>query len=363
MKTLKDYDKNFDVLTSSSKKDVEFYNILGEPFKVYGLMDKENYRRLPKEVSTKVSEGVEELCKNIAGGRVRFKTDSSYIAVKAFVPFVNLMPHMALAGSLGFDVYERLDGEYIHAATLLPGWGMEAINDIEKNGYFDCLVEFKEKRMRDITINLPLYNDVNDIFVGIEKTAQLLPGDEYTNKKMVVYYGSSITQGGCASRPGNAYSHILSRRFDNDFYNMGFSGNAKGEDVMANYIANMDMDVFVYDYDHNSPSPEHLLTTHERMFNIIRKSHPDIPIIILSAPNYYPFAEYDDARYAERKEVVRKTYNNAVKNGDKNVWFIEGNKIYDILGKDSCTVDRNHPNDLGFMCMAEAVGEIMKDIM
>ena len=358
LKTLKDYDKNFDVLTALSKKDIEFYNILGEPFRIYGLIDKENYRRLPKEISIKVSDGVDALCRNTSGGRVRFRTDSAYIAVKAFVPSVNLMPHMALAGSLGFDVYERKDGEYTHISTILPGWGTTAINDIEKNGYFDCLVEFDEKRMRDLTINFPLYNDVNDVFVGIEKTANLLPGDEYTNKKTVVYYGSSITQGGCASRPGNCYSHILSRIFDNDFYNLGFSGNAKGEDAIANYIADMNMDVFVYDYDHNTPNPEHLLKTHERMFKIIRDKNPKLPIIMLSSPRYYPDPEFD-----ERREIIRTTYKNALKNGDENVWFIEGNRIYDILGGDSCTVDRIHPNDLGFMCFAEAIKEIMCKVM
>ena len=358
MKTLKDYDINFDVLTASSKKDIEFYNILGEPFRIYGLIDKENYRRLPKEISVKVSEGVDVLCRNTAGGRVRFKTDSAYIAVKVFVPSVNLMPHMALAGSLGFDVYERKDGEYTHMSTLLPGWGMTEINNIETNGYFDCLVEFDEKRMRDLTINFPLYNDVNDVFVGIEKTANLLPGDEYTNKKTVVYYGSSITQGGCASRPGNCYSHILSRTFDNDFYNLGFSGNAKGENAIANYIADMNMDVFLYDYDHNTPNPEHLLKTHERMFKKIRDKNPKLPIIMLSSPRYYPDTEFD-----ERREIIRTTYKNALKIGDENVWFIEGNRIYDIFGGDGCTVDRIHPNDLGFMCMAEAIREIMCKVM
>ena len=145
MKTLKDYDKNFDVKTSSSKKDAKFYNIQSEPFKIYGIIDKGNYRRLPQAVSSNVSEGVDVLCRNTAGGRVRFKTDSMYIAVKAFVPSVNLMPHMALAGSLGFDMYEKENDEYIHIATLMPGWRIEAINNIEKSGYFDCIVEFKEK--------------------------------------------------------------------------------------------------------------------------------------------------------------------------------------------------------------------------
>lgn len=358
MKTLKDYDKNFDVLTTSGKNSIEFYNIQNEPFKIYGLADKENYRRLPREISTGVSEGVDALCRNTAGGRVRFKTDSSSIAVKAFVPTVNLMPHMALAGSLGFDAYERREGKYIHIATLMPKWGIDTVNDIEKNGYFDSMVEFEDKRMRDITINFPLYNDVNDIFIGVEENSRLISGDEYTNKKTVVYYGSSITQGGCASRPGNCYSHILSRGFDNDFYNMGFSGNARGEEAIANYIADMNMDVFVYDYDYNAPNSEHLLKTHGMMFKIIRDKHPDMPVIILSAPVCQP-----DSEFKERRNIIKATYDNAVGTGDKNVYFIDGSKIYDIFGGDSCTVDRVHPNDLGFMCMADAIGKIMEKIM
>ncbi len=358
MKTLKDYDKNFDVKSASSKEDIEFYNIKQEPFKIYGFCDLENYRRVPKEVAEKVSEGVEALSKNTAGGRVRFKTDSDYIALKVFIPDINLMPHMALAGSLGFDMYELENGKYTHIATLMPGWGIDAINDVLKNGYYDCIVEFTQKKLRDITLNFPLYNRVSDVFVGVQKDCRLTAGEEYTNKNKVVYYGSSITQGGCASRPGNCYSHILSRRFDCDFLNLGFSGNAKGEDEMAQFIAGLPMDIFVYDYDYNTPSIEHLLNTHERMFKIIREKHPEIPVIMLSAPQYFQSEAFD-----ERRKIIKTTYENAKKNGDENVYFIEGNKIFDILGGDSCTVDRCHPNDLGFMCMAEAVGKIIKDII
>jgi len=357
MKTLKDYDKNFDVFTASSGKDIVFRNVFEEPFKIYGLIDKENYRRLPRDISVKVSEGVDALCQNTAGGRVRFKTNSLYIALKAFVPSVNLMPHMALAGSLGFDVYERKDGEYLYLSTMFPGWGIDAINDIGKRGYFDCLVEFKEKRMRDITINFPLYNNVDDIFIGVEKSSELLSGDGYTNKKTVVYYGSSITQGGCASRPGNCYPSILSRRFDNDFYNMGFSGNAKGEDEMANYIAGMPMDIFVYDYDHNAPSVAHLEATHEKMFKTVRKAHPDLPIVIMPRPKYYL---NDDEK--KRRDIILKTYNNAVSSGDKNVYYID-NKDLTADCRDEGTVDGCHPNDFGFASMAKAVGSCLEGLM
>lgn len=110
---------------------------------------------------------------------------------------------------------------------------------------------------------------------------------KYAVKKPVVYYGSSITQGACASRPGNCYESILSRRLDCDYINLGFSGSAKGEDAIVDYIIGLDMSVFVMDYDYNAPTPEHLEKTHSKMFKAIRAEHPTLPIIIMPRPKFY----------------------------------------------------------------------------
>ena len=136
------------------------------------------------------------------------------------------------------------------------------------------MIDFDDRKEREITINFPLFTEVCELYIGLQKGCKLEPASEYTHQKPVVYYGSSITNGGCASRPGNTYQAVISRMLDCDFVNLGFNGNAKGEQEIADYIKGLDMSVFVYDYDHNAPTPEHLLDTHEKMFKAIKKD-PD----------------------------------------------------------------------------------------
>ena len=172
-----------------------------------------------------------------------------------------------------------------------------------------------------------------------------------------MYYGSSITQGGCASRPGNSYESIVSRRLDADYINLGFSGNAKGEPEIAEYISKLDMSCFVYDYDFNAPTVEHLINTHQKMYNVIREANPDLPIVLMSSPKY---RLTDEGK--QRLSVIRKTYEDAKANGDGNVYFIDGSTLM-ALAKYDGTVDDCHPNDLGFASMAKAVGDLLEKIM
>ena len=107
--------------------------------------------------------------------------------------------------------------------------------------------------------------------VGIDDDAEFLAAPAQKYEKPVCFYGSSITQGGCASKPGNSYNAMLARWLDFPQVNLGFSGNGKGEDTMAEYIASLDMSAFVYDYDYNAPTTEHYEATHDRFYRIISK--------------------------------------------------------------------------------------------
>ena len=197
---------------------------------------------------------------------------------------------------------------------------------------------------------------MSSVFIGLEEDAIVEPPKEYTHKKPIVFYGSSITQGGCASHAGNCYTNMLSRRFDADILNLGFSGSALGETTMANYIANLNMGIFVYDYDHNAPDTAHLEKTHEKMFKTVREKQPHVPIIMVSA------ADCLNGTIPERAEIIRTTYENAVKAGDTNVYFVDGSTIYASVGRDLCTVDGVHPNDTGFYMMAQAIGNVIEQI-
>ena len=153
------------------------------------------------------------------------------------------------------------------------------------------------------------------------------------------------------------YENIISRRLNADYINLGFSGNAKGEREIAEYVSELKMSCFVYDYDHNAPSVEHLKSTHERMFKIIREKNPELPIVMMSRPKFRLYGHE-----VERLNVIKETYNNALKSGDKNVYLIEGPELMELAGNDG-TVDGCHPNDLGFASMAKVLGDLLKKII
>lgn len=358
MKTIFDIDKNFKTNIKVPENTV-FYNIREDKFKIYGLYNpcaEGQFRRIPEDVAKNTNDGLYFNHTHTAGGRVRFKTDSGYIVLKAVFPTSCAMPHMALTGSAGFDVYVN-NGYYATFVPPIEYNGKTPVFDV--TGGYASIVEFPCNEMRDIIINFPLYNDVSDVFLGLEEGSKTEKGNEYKHKVPVVFYGSSITQGGCASRPGNSYQAILSRHLDFDYINIGTSGSAKGEKAISDYIKNLEMSVFVYDYDFNAPTDEHLLNTHSRMFWEIREKNPDLPIIMLTRP-----AEYKNLKEAEsRIKIVRETFEDAKRKGDKNVYFISGMDIMNSLDADCMTVDGCHPNDFGFYCMAMETEKILKGLL
>lgn len=347
MRDISDIDKNFKLQTSIDKKDIRFVSALCDPISLHGVFYENGaFRRMPENIAKSVSDGVYCLHTNCAGGRVRFKTDSPYVALACKMGAVGRMPHFALTGSAGFDLYENTDGKETYLASFIPNFTGE-------NGY-ERVVELGQKRMRELTVNFPLYSDVKELYIGISEDSALERAREYTITTPVVFYGSSITQGGCASRPGNSYQAALSRRFDFDYINLGFSGNAKAEDEIIEYISGLDMSVFVYDYDHNAPTLEHLERTHEKMFLKIREKNPELPIVMMPRPKFIPT---DEER--QRHKIIEATYNNAIAEGDKNVYFISGRELMKLAENDG-TVDNCHPNDLGFASMARALGALIE---
>lgn len=345
MKDISKVDKNFIVKTKIDKEDIKFYNAEEKPFELYGVVrEGEKLRRMPEKVAKVVSEGVYSLHAHTAGGRVRFITDSPYVAVFVKHGDLGKMPHFALTGSIGLDMY----ADNVHVGTFVPPFditdGYESVRD---------LGDYKE---REITINLPLYSEVKELYIGLKNDAIIKSPSPYKNKKPIVFYGSSITQGGCASRPGMSYQAILSRMLNCDYINLGFSGSAKAEDEITDYIKKLEMSMFVMDYDHNAPTLEHLKLTHEKMFKEIRKYNPKLPIILMPRPKYILSDEEK-----ERLEIIKTTYNNAVLSGDKNVYFIDNKQLTKLCLSDG-RVDNNHPTDLGFLSMAQGVYNTIKDI-
>ncbi len=351
-------DRNM-VAQKVNEPDLELYDVRQAPFQLYGLYEPKKepvFKRIPTNVAEKTSAGVLALHTNTAGGRVRFSTDSPYIVIKAVMPKINVSIKMPPTGAHGFDLYtdDPCSTDSFYVGTFVPPAGAT-------DGYVAKLATAGIPGMRCYTVNLPLYNDVSELYVGIAKGSRLEAGAPYRGSAPIVFYGSSITQGGCASRPGNAYTAQVARRFGMDHLNLGFSGNGKAEDAMLAYLASLDMSVFVSDYDHNAPDPAYLALTHCRLYQTIRAAHPSVPYIMLSRPDFYAYQKplAGTVHSKERRAVIMQTFLYAMEQGDRNVYFIDGEQL---LPNDSCTVDALHPNDLGFYFMAEAVGKTLLEI-
>ncbi len=341
-------DENFGTQRFVTQDGLAFFDAEDKPFKIYGLLNEDGaFCRLPKAVAETVNEGVAELYTHTAGGRVRFVTDSKEIAIKAKMCNVSKMPHFTLAGSAGFDIYIKKDGKNIYYKTFLPPYDIE-------DGY-ESRVSFESEELREITINFPLYSGVVKLFIGLCENCKIEYACDYEIEKPVVFYGSSITQGGCASRPGNSYEAIFSQELNCNYLNLGFSGSAKAEDEIAEYIKGLDMSAFVYDYDHNAPTTEHLKATHKRMFDIIRNANPDLPILMLTRPTSHLT---EDEK--ERIRIVKETFEAAKKQGDKNVYFICGTDLIPEEIAEIWSVDDCHPNDSGFASMAKEIIKAFK---
>ena len=339
-------------------------------FHIYGLhmesvyqAGKAVYERLPQDITSSfVSKEMPVLARHTAGARIRFQSDSEYVAIRVLWEKYYELSHMPGNSQCGFDLYLTEDGKSRYYKSFVPPryvWRRE-------KGY-EAVIHFGTRKMRDVTIYFPIANQVDDLKIGMEETSRVYESTGYRLEKPVVYYGSSITHGACASRPGNTYEGFVSRALDLDQRNLGFSDSARGDRVMAEYIASLDMSAFVFDYDHNAPNVEWLLHTHYPFYEVVREAHPNIPIICMSKPKprFDDIPEPGEQEYIdiERKNIIFETVKKAREAGDNQIYFVDGETLYGKECSGECTVDGSHPNDLGFYRMAQALIPVLKEAL
>ena len=350
-------DKNMVVNKTIGDVEVVWHDVRKAPFEIYGLYQPQTepfFHRLPMDVAAATSEAVERLSQESAGGRVRFSTNSPFIAIRATYRVVGRSSHLTLVSTAGFDLY--IDDMF--GSRYLKEFRMPM--DME-NGY-EQIFQLKEvPGMHSYTINFPVHSVVETLEIGLAPEAQVAEGKKYRSLKPIVFYGSSIVHGTAASRPGYIYENFVARMLDMDYVNLGFSGNAKGEQVLSDYMATLPMSVFVCDYDHNAPNPEHLEATHYPIYETIRKTNPTVPYIMITRPNYFTNGNPEDT--LKRRDVVLRSYLKARDSGDKNVYFIDGTAFFADAQVYDCTMDHIHPNDTGFMKMGETIAVLIRHIL
>lgn len=305
--------------------------------------------RLPKRLEAQLPKAVWNLGLSPSGGRIRFRTDSTRVAIRLEYPSAPNMANMHAFGQTGVDLY--LDGAYRSTAIApkdaAPGKTVEHV-------YFSDL----PKKDREITLYLPLYKPVTVIGIGLDDDAKTTVPRRFANAKPVVFYGTSITQGGCASRSGLSYEAILARQLNVDFVNLGFSGNGKGEPVVADMTAEVDASLFVLDFSQNNPDIASLREVYEPFLATVRTRHPQTPIVAIT-----PIASASNSpRYEDFRRHIREVVRAKVAAGDKLLTLVEG---FTLLGPDRLDglVDGVHPNDLGFQSMADGLAPVIANVL
>lgn len=303
---------------------------------------KENtYDRIPLSYKKKVREPVWILSKCSAGISVRFLTNSSAINVKWELLNNTKMNHMAETGIKGIDLYCEVDHNWQYVNTARPTG--------KENEYL--LINNMSSKMREYKMYLPLYDGIAKLEIGIDSLSKIEKPDKI-NKKPIVFYGTSVTQGGCASRPGMAYTNIISRKMNVDCVNFGFSGNGRMEKPIVELISGIDASCYVIDGTGNMSSKE----VHENalpLVEIIRSKRPTTPIVFVECM-LFEKAFLEDTTMVEvnSKNMALKTeYDKMVKNKFSNIYYINNKGA---LGNDhEATVDGIHFTDLGFSRFAD----------
>ena len=309
------------------------------------------YDRLPAKAEGAVREPVWNLSKDSAGICVRFVTDATEVSARWTLRKEKLaLPHMPASGVSGVDLYVRHEGKWRWLGAARP----ESSRTNEHR-----LTTGMTPQPRECILYLPLYNGVEKVEIGVPAEAKCeLPPSRPEKMKPIVFYGTSIVQGGCASRPGMAYPAILGRRLDCTTINLGFSGNALCEPEIAALLAELDPVVYVLDPLPNM-KPESVRERMSAFLAKLREAHPKTPIVLVE------HIEVGDAQvvpsrrgYAKSNAALREIFEQRVQAGDRKLFYIRGDKL---LGDDGQgTVDRVHPTDLGFMRMADVIEPVLK---
>ncbi len=319
------------------------------------------FRRLPIEPPSPLRDALDRLANCTAGGQIHFQTDSRLVGVRARLSAPASMDHMTTVAECGFDAYfARPD-----APEQLRFLGVTRMPR-DTAAYEKAFLKFDSHEMRRVALNFPLYQGVEEVHVGVEPDAEIQPPPPLAREGRVICYGTSIVQGGCACRPGMNYPNILSRRFNMEFINMGFSGNARGDASIAEAIAAIPNPACVLlDYEANCRERAWLTDTLRPFIGTLRQAHPVVPILVLSRIPFprILFRESDRTEMDVRREFIAGTVSDLRKTGDSNLHFLDGGVLLGESGWDECTVDGLHPTDLGFMRMAGRIEPVLRELL
>jgi len=335
--------------TSSAKADeaIEWRDVRSLTLEGQGWKDtKAPFDRLPGKAEGVVRPPVWSLSRNSAGLCARFVTDATEIHARWTLTSDRLaMPHMPATGVSGLDLYARDDQGH---------WRWVAVGQPNEAKNTKVLVKGLKAGSREYMVYLPLYNGVSAVEIGVSSGSKMAPAEPRPegSRRPIVFYGTSITHGGCASRPGMVHTAIIGRRLDVPVINLGFSGNGTMDPSITDLLTELDAAVYVIDCLPNMAAPQIAERT-EPLVKALRKARPDTPILLVEDRSYdnSAFLEANRRRNETSRQALKAAYQRLQAERIEGLHYLEGNSQ---LGDDGeATVDGSHPTDLGFMRMAD----------
>lgn len=320
-----------------------------------------DYWRIPANLQDSVRPDLWQRQQCSAGIGVRFATDSRRIGVKYNLLLDFHMKHMADTGIKGTDLYIfEGDSVWRHVNTNRPYIKNDSTHLVEST-----YVEHLDGDMHEYMVYLPLYDGVEKLWIKVDSGAVITPGrpEIIDRNRRIVAYGTSIMQGGCASRTGMASTNIIGRELNAEVINLGFSGEGKMDNCMARAMAGID-DVDLYLIDPVPNCTEMMCDTLTYDFiKILADAHRDTPIVMVAGP-IYPYARYDShfGNYLPAKNAAfRRNYDRLVADGYTNIYYVDSEGLDGA--EDDGTVDGIHLTDLGFRHYADHLLPRLREIL
>ena len=340
-----------------SAKNLVYHDARQFPVLGTVVLVEEGYTRFPDSLKNQVErELLYTLGTNTAGMAIRFSSDATALSAKWVSTLELEMNHMTPVGIRGLDLYTLDDNsEWTFVSSVRPTCNKKA------SQY--SIVSGMERKMREYLLYLTLYDGIDSLYIGIDSAAviQMPNVDLPIREKPIVVYGTSITQGACASRPGMAYTNILEREMNREFYNFGFSGNGQLDMEVAQLLVTIDAGLYIMDCLPNNTA-ERLRERLEPFYRYLREHRPDVPILFIESP-LFPIIRYNqgtaDAINA-KNEVLREFYEKIKAEGAQNIYYMEAEEVFG--GNTEFTVDNYHFTDLGFRYFADKLKPIINTI-
>jgi len=338
--------------TAQAEKEYQFIDaqelvVVGQ----YKGATPKSYHRLDTVVMKTLPNRVAELAKNSAGIYIQFQSNSKSFRVKWVLDKYITLWNMTPLGVNGLDLYGYNGKSWQYVAAARP---LKDSNDV-------VVINNLDGKLREYRLYLPLYSEIKELQIGIEKGAVINKPVAASSPKVVIY-GSSITQGASASRPGMAYPAILGRSINCEFFNMGFSGSGKMELAMAKALAAMPADVYILDCVPN-PTPAQIQERALPFLKELRKLKPGIPIIMVESI-FREDAWWDsekNKRVKDQNQAFLNAYQQLKKENWEHLYYLP---TAGLIGNDhEATIDGTHLTDVGFQRLAVAVEKILRQAL